>query len=112
MELILEVSEKNEGTAEPWWTIIDPRQNFETKREQGIYNIAGMVTGPFFSRESAQNFLERTRYNFSKNARVFCHSGYYSQEYKTACRNAKKKKETPKWQSDQGLKERSCCCLN
>ena len=27
---------------------------------------------------------------FSKNAKVYCHSGYYGEEYKTAIRNDKK----------------------
>lgn len=89
IKIELEVSEDNEGTESPWWTIINPRQNLETKREQALYNIAGMITGPFFSRKSAQEFLDLTRYNFSKNAKVYCHSGYYSEEYKNACRKAR-----------------------
>ena len=92
MRIELEVSEKNEGTESPWWIIIDPRQNLETKREQALYNIAFMITGPLFSRESAQNFLDRTSYNFSKQAKVYCHSGYYSEQYKSACRKARVEK--------------------
>ena len=87
MKIELEISEKNEGTSDPWWIIIDPKQNFNTD-DNGLYAIAGMITGPFFSRESAQEFLDRTRYNFSKNAHVYCHSGYYSDEYKEAIRKA------------------------
>lgn len=70
----------NEGTRLPWWLIIDPRQNFNTDN-QGLHNIAGMITGPFLSRESAENFLKATRYNFGKGARVFCHSGHNSMDY-------------------------------
>ncbi len=93
MKIEIEVSEKNEYTAEPWWTIIDPRQNFITTKDDGIYNIAGMITGPFFSRKAAQAFLTATRYNFSKNAKVFCHSGCYTLEYKNAYRKAYAKLE-------------------
>lgn len=78
MKIELEVSEKNEATRSPWWLIIDPKQNFKT-HDDGIYNIASMITGPFFSREEAQKFLDLTYYNFSKNAKVFCHSGCYGQ---------------------------------
>ena len=70
----------NEGTAYPFWIIIDPRQNFETKN-QGLHNIASMITGIFFSREDAQKFLDRTKYNFSENAKVYCHSGNHSEDW-------------------------------
>jgi hypothetical protein len=76
----MKISEKNEGTSHPFWIIIDPRQNFKTNN-QGLHNVAGMITGVWFSRESAQEFLDRTRYNFSDNARVYCHSGCYSQDW-------------------------------
>lgn len=76
-----------EGTESPWWIIIDPRQNFYVN-EDGLHNIASMITGPFFSREKAQSHLDLRRYAFSKNAKVYCHSGYWSNEYKNACRNA------------------------
>lgn len=86
MLIELEISEKNESTNAPWWLIIDPSQNFNVN-DDGLYAIAGMITGPFFSRESAQEFLDRTRYSFSKNAKVYCHSGCYSDEYVKAIRN-------------------------
>lgn len=81
--------ENNEGTSYPWWTIVDPHQNMSCD----IYLTAGMITGPFFSRESAENFLKRTRYNFSSRAMVFCHSGNYSAEYRLACDKAEKEIE-------------------
>lgn len=90
MKIELEISEKNEGTSAPWWAIIDPRQNFETGNH-GLHNIANMITGPFFSREDAEMFLHRTRYNFGRNAAVFCFSGYYSYEYSSAIKDAEKK---------------------
>jgi len=86
MEIKINVdTENNEGTESPWWLIIDPKQNFNVSN-QGLHNIAGMITGPFFSRSSAQAHLDGRRYNFSANAKVFCHSGYWSYEYKNALR--------------------------
>lgn len=81
----MKISEKNEGTAYPFWIIIDPAQNFKTD-SYGIHRIAGMITGVWFSREAAQEFLDKTRYNFSKNARVYCHSGCYSQDWVELCK--------------------------
>ncbi len=82
--------ENNESTESPYWLIIDPRQNFKVDC-RGIHNIASMVTGPFFSRADAETHLKARRYAFSKNAKVFCHSGYRSMKYKKACRDAMEK---------------------
>jgi len=73
--------EENEATDTPYWVIIDPRQNFKVNSD-GLYNIAGMVTGIWFSRASAERHLQHRRYAFSKNAKVFCMSGYWSSDYK------------------------------
>ena len=80
MKIEIEVSELNEATSAPWWSIIDPRQNLKCN-EEGIYNIASMVTGPFFSREEAESVLRRTRYNYGPGARVYCHSGCHTIQY-------------------------------
>jgi hypothetical protein len=85
----VELSTENESTSYPWWIIIDPKQNFEVN-ENGLYSIASMITGPFFSREEAQEFLSRTHYNFSKNARVYCHSGCYSSRWVEAIKKAER----------------------
>ena len=74
-------SQDNESTAYPYWVIIDPRQNFSTGNG-GLNSIASMTTGIFFSRKDAQEFLDATRYNFSKNARVYCHSGHNSKDWR------------------------------
>ena len=74
--------EDNEGTAYPFWIIIDPRQNFYTNNE-GLHRIANMITGIFFSRKDAQQYLDSRRYNFSKNAKVYCHSGHESDDWRT-----------------------------
>jgi hypothetical protein len=85
MRIELEVSEKNEGTESPYWLIIDPRQAMRCD----VAEIASMITGPFFSREAAENHLRNRRYAFGKNAGVWCHSGYSSAQYKYACKQAR-----------------------
>ena len=75
----MHTSSDNEGTRLPYWIIIDPKQNFDTN-EDGIYKIASMITGVWFSRELAQKYLDNHRYNFGKNAVVYCHSGCYSED--------------------------------
>lgn len=84
MNITLTVSEDNECTESPWWVIVDPHQNMGCDP----HYAAEMVTGPFFSRKEAQDFLTATRYNFGPRAVVYCKSGYYSHQYKWACRLA------------------------
>ena len=89
MKIELEVSEDCEGTSYPWWMIVRPEQNFE-KNENGACNIAmGMITGPYFSRESATLELESRRYHYGSNAIVWCASGWRSCEYMNAIDKAK-----------------------
>jgi hypothetical protein len=40
-----------------------------------------MITGVWFSREAAEQYLQSHRYNFGKGARVYCHSGCYSSDW-------------------------------
>jgi hypothetical protein len=79
MKSIIDTLQKadNEATRCPYWLILDPKQNMRCN----IHEMAGGVTGPFFCREDAENFLERTRYNFSKRAKVYCLSGHNSYKY-------------------------------
>lgn len=53
----MKISDKNEGTAYPFWIIIDPRQNFRTGID-GVYSISSMITGVWMSREAAENYLK------------------------------------------------------
>lgn len=76
----MKISENNEGTAFPFWIIIDPGQNLR-KDNQGLHNIAGMITGVWFSREAAEEYLKNHSYNFGHGARVYCHSGCYSKDW-------------------------------
>jgi hypothetical protein len=70
-------SKDSEFTAYPFWLIINPKQMLKPD----CHTVAGMITGPFFSRESAQNHLETRRYAFGKNAVVYCCSGYWSKDF-------------------------------
>lgn len=88
MTITIEVSDKNEGTAEPWWVIVDPKQMMKPD----CYSVMmGMVTGPYFSREEATQYLESHRYNFSPRAVVYCASGCYTNQYRKAYREAEEK---------------------
>jgi hypothetical protein len=85
----MELSKDNEGTSSPFWIIIDPSQNFKVNSD-GIYNIASMITGVWFSREKAEAFLKRTRYNFGEHAKVFCASGTDSEDWVEFCKTIEK----------------------
>jgi hypothetical protein len=76
-------SAEPESTSYPYWLILDPKQMLRIDP----HYLAGMITGPFFSREDAESFLKKTRYNFSKNAVVYCASGSYSDKYKNFYRS-------------------------
>jgi len=74
----------NEATAYPWWCIIDPPSGrIVGKRDHGL--IAFALDGPFFSRGSAQDYLDSHRYNYSERAVVWCHSGHKSREWREHC---------------------------
>ena len=90
MKIELEVSREVEATRAPFWMIISPAQNFKTN-DEGLYQIASMITGVFFSRESATEYLNRRRYAFGKGAKVFCFSGYHSDQYCNAYDKAESK---------------------
>ena len=76
----------NEATKAPYWLILDPKQNMDCD----VYGLASQISGIFFCREDAQNYLDAHRYNFSKRAVVFCHSGHYSKKYEAFCRSLDK----------------------
>ena len=76
----------NEATRAPYWLILDPRQNMECN----VFALAMQISGPFFCREDAQNYLDRCRHNYSDRAVVFCHSGHYSKKYENLCKSLDK----------------------
>lgn len=71
-----------EATESPYWLILDPTQNMSCD----VHMLAAQITGPFFSRQDAEQHLKSRRYAFSKRAAVYCHSGYWSVKYKNLCR--------------------------
>ena len=72
----------NEGTAAPYWVILDPKQNMGCD----LYMLASQITGIFFCREDAENYLSAKKHHYSDRARVFCHSGHYSRKYEALCK--------------------------
>lgn len=68
----------SEGTAYPWWMIIDPVQMMRPD----VHSVARMITGPFFSRFAADQHLEAKRHRFSDRARVYCASAHMSPEWR------------------------------
>lgn len=84
LKFLIDVSPANEGTDSPWWVIIDPRQMMSP--DAG--SVGDMVTGPFFSREDAQEHLEARSHAFTSRAVVYCMTGYWSGQYKRKWREA------------------------
>lgn len=95
MKVEIHVSEKNEGTESPWWILIDPshlRAMFEGVAKHGeipdedriLTAIAHSIEGPYFSREEAEDYLKSRRYAYSEDAKVWCHSGYRTTQYRMA----------------------------
>lgn len=74
-----------EATAYPWWAIVDPRQVMRLSGGHGLARTAGAITGLFFSREAAQDYLDSHRYNYGPHAAVWCFSGHASREYRDLC---------------------------
>lgn len=93
MKIELEVSEECECTRSPWWVIVDPKQMM---KPDCFDVMIGMITGPFFSRKEAEDFLSSHRYNYSKRAVVYCASGCWSGQYDKAYNDAIKSKGADK----------------
>ncbi|HEC66990.1 MAG TPA: hypothetical protein ENI23_17070 [bacterium] len=96
----------NESTRAPYWMIVDASpfgisdEVEEYENDDGdivevevarpsIHEIASRITGPFFSRKDAQEYLDRKHYNFSDEAKVYCHSGWESGKYLALCEELK-----------------------
>ncbi len=84
------ISEETEATHAPWWIIIDPAQMMSPS----YHAVAGMITGPFFSREEAETHLRQRRYAFSNRAVVFCKSGHAAPQYNDKYSDARRKAGT------------------
>jgi hypothetical protein len=72
----------NESTDSPYWLILDPNQNIKCD----IHVMVSNITGLFFCRKDAENYLQDHRYNFSKRAKVYCLNGNSSDKYKEFCK--------------------------
>ncbi len=92
MKIEVDITGENEGTSYPYWLILDPSQNMRAD----IHDLACQITGPFFSRATAEAHLKERRYEFSKRAAVYCKSGYWAKPYVEAV-NAAKKPATGFW---------------
>lgn len=98
MKITIDVSEKNEGTNAPWWIIID---TMGITKIENFQNITPMISGPFFSREHAENYLKNNKHNYSDDAIVYCKSGFHNHKYVSAYNNAEKEIERIKMPHDR-----------
>jgi hypothetical protein len=91
MKIELDVSEDNELNRSAFWLIIDPCQMMKPNPA----NVAiGMVTGLFLSREEAEKELSSRRYDYGKNAVVWCSCSQSGTQYDKAYREALEKANT------------------
>lgn len=79
----------NEGSDSPWWMVVDPAQNMSMDPA----GTAMRIEGPFFSRQSAEEYLQARRYAYGTRAVVWCASGYWSHKWRTLMREIEKAKE-------------------
>lgn len=111
---VIKTEGDNEATKYPYWIIVNPleisidedaneideddeSEETEADKEHAkyradflIHQIASRITGIWFSREEAETYLKNHAYNFSEYARVYCHTGHQSWQYKEAIDNGKK----------------------
>lgn len=92
MKITVEVTGDNECTDSPWWAVVDPAQNMRAE----VAIAAGQISGPFFSRAEAEDYLKSRHYDYSNRAVVWCFSGYHSTQWKEGMRRAIKEEDEPK----------------
>lgn len=68
-----------ECTEHPWWFIAEPA------RDRSAESVAQAITGPYFSRESAEHELKTRAYAYSRKAIVWCASGHRSPDWQVFC---------------------------
>ena len=85
---IIKTTGDNDCTSYPWWGIVSPRRGL-VRKDEAVAHFAGAITGPFFSRKSAQDHLDARRYRYPDNAAVWCFSGHESWDYREAVDNGK-----------------------
>jgi rhodanese-related sulfurtransferase len=84
MKIVIDVSDVHEATSYPWWMIVDPGKMWEGT----VNGVADMVTGPYFSRAAAEEYLRSHRHEYSDRATVYCDTGHRSPEYVRAFKEA------------------------
>ena len=89
MKNTIKITGDYEANQYPFWVIIDPEQNLN-KNIDGVYNISSMITGLWFSRATAEEYLKNHRYNYSKNAVVFSFGAVMYCDYAEAIANSEK----------------------
>ncbi len=67
-------SRQREATQSPWWAIIDPDALAASLADPGdvLSAVARAISGPYFSRASAEHYLMVRGCEFSKSAVVYC----------------------------------------
>lgn len=75
-----------ENKVAPYWLIIDPRQMLKPSASV----LGSFLSGIFFDRASAQDYLNAKKYNFSNRAKVCCLEGNMSSVYSSAFESARK----------------------
>ncbi len=81
--------DKNEATAYPYWIIIDPKVVRLASYQNRSHYIACAITGPFFSREAADERLKCAAHHYSKHSIVYCASGHASSDWVKLLKMAK-----------------------
>jgi hypothetical protein len=71
-EILFAYGEANEATAHPWWGIV-------RRAGLGRYDL---MSGPFFSREAAEELRSVRIYHYGEKSLVYCFSGHESWQYK------------------------------
>jgi hypothetical protein len=90
-------SEKKDFTQSPWWVIVDPtrfKSRLQTYDMEDAGDIVSLITscisGPYFSRETAELYLKQVSHHFSKDAIVYClgaRDAYEWEWFAKTCRN-------------------------
>lgn len=89
-KVTINLSDNREGTNAPFWVIIDPHQMMRANAQEVALN---MIRGVWFSRESAEEHFRECRYRYGERAQVWCLSGYASDEWCQAIKEAEGRRD-------------------
>lgn len=71
-ETLFAYGQENDGTQWPWWAVV---------RNNGMGD-RGILAGPFFSRERAEQHRKAREHEYGRKSLVWCFSGHHSQHYR------------------------------